>query len=258
MKFFIHLGLASLFLSLPLMATPDVATIVEKANLASYYAATNGRAEVKMKITDSQGRERSREFVITRLDIKDGGDQKFFVYFRKPSDVRKMVYMVHKHVGKDDDRWLYLPALDLVKRIAASDERTSFVGSDFLYEDVSGRGPDEDTHVLTEETEDAYVLKSTPKVPSSVEFTSSKIWVSKKTFLPLKAELYKGDRLYRTMTSEKVATIQGHPVVLRSIIVNHESGGRTELEFSKVTFDSKVKEDLFTERYLRRPPRDAR
>jgi len=58
--------------------------------------------------------------VILRRDVADGGDQKFYVYFLEPADVRKMVYMVWKHTDRDDDRWLYLPALDLVKRIAAS------------------------------------------------------------------------------------------------------------------------------------------
>jgi len=240
------------------VANPQVAEIVNKANLASYYAANDGRADVNMTITDSQGRTREREFVITRLDVQDGGDQKFFVSFRKPSDVRKMVYMVHKHLGKDDDRWMYLPALDLVKRIAASDERTSFVGSDFLYEDVSGRSPEEDHHTLAGETEEAYILKSIPKNPSSVEFSSSKIWVGKKNFLPLKAELYKGDQVYRTMTAEKVEIIQGHPVVMKSVVENHETGGKTVLEFSNVQFDAKVEDELFTERYLRNPPKTAR
>ncbi len=84
-----------------------------------------------MTITDAQGKERRREFVILRKDKEDGGNQFFYVYFFKPSDVRKMVFMVHKYVDRDDDRWLYLPALDLVKRIAAADVRTRFVGLTF-------------------------------------------------------------------------------------------------------------------------------
>ena len=53
----------------------------------------------------------------------------------------------------------------MVKRIAASDKRTSFVGSDFLYEDISGRGLNEDAHELIETTEDHFVIKNTPKKP---------------------------------------------------------------------------------------------
>jgi len=106
---------------------PSVDEIVNKANLMAYYQGNDGKAKVKMTITDKKGRTRNREFIILRKDIKDGGDQKYYVYFLKPADVRKMVFMVHKHtdIKKDDDRWLYLPGLDLVKRIAAGDKRTN-------------------------------------------------------------------------------------------------------------------------------------
>src|SRR5690606_38275237 len=97
-------------------------------------------------------------------------EQKFYVYFTRPADVNKMGFLVWKKLDTDDDRWLYLPALDLVKRIAASDKRTSFVGSDFYYEDVSGRDIDEDHHELIDTTDNYYVLKNTPRNPSSVEF----------------------------------------------------------------------------------------
>jgi hypothetical protein len=102
-------------LSAPETANPltDVNTIVNKANIVAYYQGDDGKADVKMTITNKQGQQRNREFTILRKDVKNGGDQKYFVYFHRPADVRKMVYMVHKHaeLNEDDDRWLYLPAL---------------------------------------------------------------------------------------------------------------------------------------------------
>jgi hypothetical protein len=114
--------------------------IVNKANEAAYYSGNDGQADVKMVITDAGGGERIREFRILRLNTDDG-NQKFYVYFKEPADVRRQVFMVWQKVkqGQDDDRWLFLPALNLVKPIAPGDKRTSFVGSDFVYEDVSGR-----------------------------------------------------------------------------------------------------------------------
>ncbi|MGD2095409.1 MAG: outer membrane lipoprotein-sorting protein, partial [Phycisphaerales bacterium] len=152
---------------------PDVETIVNKANIVAYYQGKDGKAHVKMVITNKQGQQREREFNILRKDEEDGGDQKYFVYFQRPNDVRGTVYMVHKHAdpGKDDDRWMYLPDLSLVKRIAAGDKRTSFVGSDFLYEDVSGRSLKEDTHELINTTDTLFVVKNVPKQPDTVEFS---------------------------------------------------------------------------------------
>jgi outer membrane lipoprotein-sorting protein len=238
---------------------PDVETIVKKANLAAYYAGQDGRATIKMTITDAQKRTREREFTILRLDQEDGERQKFYVYFRKPSDVKGMVFMVHKYLEKDDDRWLYLPALDLVKRIATSDKRTSFVGSDFFYEDVSGRALDEDTHQLIDTTETHYVIENRPKDPKSVEFKSYIVWIDKKTFLPVKAEYNDREgQLYRRVKALKIEELKGYPTVVESQVENLASGGFTISCFSRIDYDINLKESLFTERYLRRPPRAAK
>jgi len=233
--------------------------IVDRANKAAYYAGDDGRAEVKMTITDSQGRQRTREFVILRRDTADGGEQKFYVYFERPSDVRKMVFMVHKHVDRDDDRWLYIQALDLVKRIAASDKRTSFVGSNFFYEDVSGRSPLADTHEMVETTDNAYLLKHTPKDPGSVEFAYYLTWIDKKAFIPFKAEYFdKQDKKYREVEALEIKDIQGHPTVVKSVVKDLADGGQTVSEFKNIKYDIGLKDDIFTERYLRRPPREVR
>jgi outer membrane lipoprotein-sorting protein len=238
---------------------PSVDEIVQKSNLAAYYAGDDGRAEVKMTITDGQGRTRDREFVILRKDIEDGGKQMFYVYFQKPSDVRKMVFMVHKYLQKDDDRWLYLPALDLVKRIAASDKRTSFVGSHFLYEDVSGRSLTEDTHELVETTDTHHVIQSTPKDPASVEFASYTVWIDKTNFMPMKAVyLDKQGQPYREVEALEVQEIQGHPTVTTSRVKDLLTGGHTVSAFSEVKYDIGLKEEIFSERYLRRAPREVR
>ena len=243
--------------------------IVAKANHVAYYQALDGKSRVAMTITDKQGRTRSREFVILRKNSDDkDSDQSYFVYFLAPSDVRKMVFMVQKHaaVDKDDDRWLYLPNLDLVKRIASTDKRTSFVGSDFLYEDVSGRSLDEDTHTLVETTESSYIIRNTPKNPDSVEFSYFNVTIDKKNLMPMKMEYYdKSGTLYRTIESKKVEDITAkegekevtYPTVTESVVKDLKTGSTTEMTFSNVSYNIGVEDAIFTERYLRRPPREA-
>jgi len=239
---------------------PDVQEIVSKANIVAYYQGNDGKAKVKMVITDKGGNKRERESIILRKDVKDGGDQNYFVYFHMPADVRRMTYMVNKHaqLDKDDDRWLYMPALDLVKRIAAGDKRTSFVGSDFLYEDVSGRSLDEDTHELIQTTEQIYVVKNVPKKPDAVEFSYFNVAIDRKTFVPMKMEFFdKQGRLYRTIESKKVEKIQEFYTVVKSEVKDLKKESKTEMEFSEVQYNINLSDDLFTERYLRRPPREA-
>ncbi|MEN8160905.1 MAG: outer membrane lipoprotein-sorting protein [Myxococcota bacterium] len=257
------LALALWVLGPPLAAgaeAPSVDEIVARTNRVAYYQGDDGRARVKMTITDAQGRERLRRFTILRRDQERGeaaaaGDQKMYVYFRRPPDVNKMAFLVWKHPGQDDDRWLYLPALDLVKRIAAADERTSFVGSHFFYEDVSGRSPEEDHHELRETTENYYVLRHTPKKPEAVEFAHYDMWVHRGSFIPVKMEYVDASgSVYRRYEALEVKTVQGHPTVVRARMSDLRGGGDTLLEYDAVAYDVGVPEDVFSERYLRQPP----
>jgi outer membrane lipoprotein-sorting protein len=259
-KIVIACGLFALLASTPATAQDlGVEEIVQKANLAAYYAADDGKSKVNMTITDSQGRERKREFVILRKDKEDGGAQLFFVYFKKPGDVSKMVFMVHKNVIRDDDRWMYLPALDLVKRIAASDKRTSFVGSNFMYEDVSGRSLAEDSRILVKSDATRYVIKNTPKKPADVEFSSYTVEIDKKTFLPIKAVyLDKSGKKYRIVEALKTKVIDGFPTVTESKVTDLAAGSSTISKFSNIKYNVGLKDKIFTERSLRRPPREAK
>ena len=240
----------------------DVDEIVNKANIASYYQGSDGKAKVKMTITDIRGLERNREFIILRKNTEQGGDQKYFVYFQRPADVRGMVFMVHKYVDddKDDDRWLYMPGLDLVRRIASGDKRTSFVGSDYLYEDVSGRSLTEDTHELIETTDKYYLVKNTPKNPDNVEFSYYNVYIDRENFMPYKMEYFKTaggeEKLYRSIEAKEIEEIDGYPTVVKSLVKNIETESETFMEFSDISYDIDLK-DIFTERYLRRPPREA-
>ncbi len=254
----VALALLTVSTTVRAVETLSADTIVKKTIQASYYPGADGRAQVSMTIKDSQDRKRKRRFTILRRNVsrQPGGDQQFYVYFHRPADVNKTVFMVWKKVKQDDDRWLYLPALDLVKRIAASDERTSFVGSDFFYEDVSGRGKDEDTHTLVETSENYYVVENRPKDSKSVEFASYKAWIHKKTFLPVKIVYFdkKGEE-YRIYEVLKVGTVQGYPTITQARMNDLRTKSETLIAYSGVQYDIGLPEEIFTERYLRNPPR---
>ncbi len=246
-----------------------VAQIVEKANHAALYQGQDTKGTVTMQIKDRQGRTRSRSFNILRKNIgTTDRDQLYFTYFKTPADLRKMVFMVHKHAAPDmdDDRWLYMPGLDLVKRIAAGDKRTSFAGSDFLYEDISGRSPEEDRHELIETTQRFYKIKSTPQNPDSVEFEYYISFIDRQTFMPVKMQFYKrADQCTRQIEVLKIENIETeqnnqatvYPTAVLTEARNFETGSRTTMAFSHIRYNTGLSDDLFTERYLRRPPRDV-
>ncbi|MDD5561701.1 MAG: outer membrane lipoprotein-sorting protein [Candidatus Omnitrophica bacterium] len=233
----------------------SVDEIVSKANNASYYQGKEGRAKAKMVVTDAQGRKRERQLTILKLNLKAGGDQKYYVYFHKPNDVKGMSYIVWKHVGKDDDRWLYLPAMDLVRRIAASDKRSSFVGTTFLYEDISGRSIDLDEHELIASDPAYYTVKNTPKDAALVEFSYYTVKIDRNNFVPMRAEYFdKTGKPYRTIEALEVKDIQNYPTVTRMKAMDLNSNSDTVTEFSDISYNIGLNDSIFTERFLRNPP----
>ena len=243
----------------PAAAQPSADEIMARAHLAMFYPGEDMRSRVTMRLVSRDGKERLRELTMTRRDLRDGGEQRYFMYFHWPPDVRDMTFLVWKYPGKDDDRWLYIPALKLVRRIAASDKRSSFAGSDFSYEDVSGREPEEDTHKLIREEKagarDAYVVESAPKDPGSVDFGRKLSWLDKATGLPLKEEYYdRRGELARLFTAEELKEIQGFWTVTKRLMKNVQTGHSTEAVLSDVRYNLKLAPDLLSERALRAPP----
>ncbi len=233
--------------------------IMKRSHLAYYYTADDGVSKVEMKLTDKKGKERKRKFIMLRMDSEEGGQQKYFTYFIEQNDVKRMTFMVWKYTEKDDDRWIYIPSLDLVKRIAVKDKNSSFVGSDFSYEDVSGRHWTEDKHsLLTEDVldeHDVFVIRSVPIHAKNASFSYKKSWIDKRTFLPLKEEYYDAkDTLVKIFTADKIEEIEGFFIVTQRTMENKKKNHRTTGVFSEIQFNAGIEENIFTERYLRRPP----
>lgn len=233
--------------------------IMKISHLAMFYAADDGISEVKMTIVNSKGKERIREFAMLRLDLEEGGKQMYYTYFRKPHDVSRLTFMVHKIPGASDNRWLYIPAVDLIKRISADDKGSSFVGSDFTYEDVSGRHWSEDDHKILREDKlgdnDVYVIESRP-IEKYKGFSKKISYIDKGHYLPLKEEYYnKKDELVRIFTAEKIEDIDGIMTPTIRKMENVKKKRYTLVEFKDIKFNIGVKEEVFSERYLKNPPR---
>lgn len=229
--------------------------IVTKANEIAVYPGEDGRTQARMMIVDSQKRKQLREFIILRKNVETGGEQKYLVVFTRPSDVARTSFLVIKKPASEDNRWLYLPGLDLVKRIGAGDKRTSFVGSTFFYEDISGRNIEADNFSLVSENEQQWLLKATPKNASEVEFSYYQVSIDKATMLPMKAEYFdKDNKLYRRISASKVEKIQGFDTIVQMKSENLADGSYSITQMRNVKYDEGIEDSVFTERSLRTPP----
>lgn len=235
--------------------------IIKKAHLASYYQADDGRAQMLMKVYAKGAQKPIKKlFYMLRLDLEEGGKQMFFTYFVKPSDIKRTTFLVHKFIKKDDYRRLYIPASDKIIPIAGSRKQDPFMGSDFTYEDVSGRHYSKDNHkLLGEEKLDGktcYVTESIPKVKES-KIARMKAWIDKDTFIPMRVDFYNHEgKVYREYRSGIIKTIDGFPTIMKRVMTSTLEGTKTEMVVNpkKVNYNVGLKKDLFSERSLKNPP----
>jgi outer membrane lipoprotein-sorting protein len=232
--------------------------IMDKSNNIYFYAGDDGKAEVTMRLVNKKGKERLRVFTMLRKDTTDGGEQKYYIYFFKPGDVKRTTFLVLKKIDADDARWLFIPVINMVKRIAASDKHSSFVGSDFSYEDVSGRATGDDTHELVKEDKtggyDVYVIKSTPKEEAAFAYVLS--YIDKKTYLPIKREYFnKKGETYKLFESLEIKSVSEIPTITKRKMTDLKSGHFSVVEFDKIEYNIGVEDGIFAERYLKNPPK---
>lgn len=241
--------------------------IMERSNSAYYYAGADARGRLSMELIAPDGGKRVRVMTMLRKNQEDGKSQKYFIYFHEPGDVRRLTFMIWKYPRKEDDRWIYVPAIDLIRRIASEDKYSSFVGSDFSYEDVSGRDVGEDVHTIMREEKladrDSVVIESIPR--NEAAFTRRISWIDQATFLPLKEEYYDAqNQLQRIFTADNIEDIavgEGddrriYPTIMKRTMKNVRTGHRTEVYVKSVSYDLGLEDADFSERRMRRPPRD--
>jgi hypothetical protein len=225
---------------------------------AFFYQGGSLQARVKMSLMTSDGNKRLRELTMLRVNLQGGKSQRYFMYFHSPADISRMAFLVYKHPNMESDRWLFVPDLGLVQRIASKDASSSFVGSDFSYEDVSGRNVGADRYKLVKEDlydkKPVFVIESTPITPAAYKKKIS--WIDKSTFLPLKEEFYDiQNQIFKVFTAEEIKPIDGIQTITKRLMKNVKSGHQTSVEFSDIRYRVPLKPVDFNERALRSPPK---
>lgn len=97
----------------------------------------NQTTEMEMVLIDKNGDKRVRNINVFTKD--QGKDTYRLMVFTYPENLRDTAFLTYDYYGddKDDDQWLYLPALHKTKQIASTNKSGSFMGSDLNYSDMT-------------------------------------------------------------------------------------------------------------------------
>jgi hypothetical protein len=228
----------------------------------------DGRTTMRMRLFDRQNRERER--ALTILSMKGGagrpvpGDRSL-TRFTYPNDIAGTGFLVWENPEADDERFLYLPSLGRVRRIAGSETQDSFVGSDFTYEDIGGREFNDYTYTLLDEnaqwtapdgtTHPAYRLESRHKDPRA-RFPRIVSLVRKDNLVVVRGEIHnRRDELQKVFDVRRLERISGIWTVMDMVMADTLGKTRTELVIEKAEYNVGLKADDFSRRELERGAR---
>lgn len=217
---------------------------------------TDRRFILEMTLINKRNRKRVRTVLSYSKDF--GKDKKTIMYFEKPADVKGTGFLSFEYdePSKEDDRWLYLPALKKVRRISGSSKNDYFMGTDFNYDDMGDRSVDEDIHQLLREEvlegNPCWVVESVPKDKSYMY--SKKIgWIRKDSLIATKVEFYdQRGTLIKTLTVPVQEQVNGFWTALKMVMDNTSKEHKTLLEMKEVQYNQGIKDSLFRVSTLQR------
>ena len=182
------------------------------------------------------------------------------MFFLAPSDVKNTSFLSYSYAdGRSDDQWIYLPALNRVKRVASDKKNDSFMGSDFTYDDMGTRHPSADTHkVIRTETIDGRKCLVVESIPKEAKPTYAKTlaWVVENEWIGLKKEFYlPNGKVGKKLEIDSYEKTDGVWVITDMTMSNVDKNSSTRIQMLDVTFNNDLKDSVFTERQMKIGPR---
>lgn len=218
-------------------------------------------SDMAMLLIDKNGAERMRK---VRSFDKDFGQDKYrIMFFLEPADVKDTGFLTYDYDDpkKDDDQWLYLPALHKSKRIASSDKSGSFMGSDFTYSDMTTRDLEDYDYTLKKEADvdgvKTWMIESVPRRKEVIDetgYTKSVLFVRQDNFVLIRAVhwTHEGEKL-KYFDIKRLEKIDGiwTPVELHMTTKQGKTTlHKTVLSFANVKYNQSLDDEAFTVRRL--------
>ncbi len=198
-------------------------------------------ANMLMILKNRHGQKSERKMRMRTMQVKGDGDKSLCI-FDNPRDVKGTALLTYSHKFRDDEQWLYLPALKRVKRISSRNKSGSFMGSEFAYEDISSQEVEKYTYKWIRDEvydgQECFVIERYPVDKKNSGYTRQVVWRDKNEYRVLKIEYYdRKNSLLKTLTCNGYHKYPGRFWRADEIdMVNHQNGKSTKLIWSNYKF----------------------
>ena len=224
-------------------------------------------SDMTMILIDRRNNKRVRKIKAYRKDY--GKDTKQISFFLSPADVKNTAFLSYEwdDDDKDDDNWLYLPALRKVKRIASSNKKDSFMGSDFAYVDMNGFKISRWDYKFLKKSEmvdgaDCWVIEAVPRkdikkqVIKETGYVKRVAWIRKDNFIGVKGKSYvkKGKKIkyYKAVDLQLIDGIWTPKRMEMITTKRKRKEHATVLLFENIKYNQGVEDNLFNTQRMER------
>jgi outer membrane lipoprotein-sorting protein len=206
-----------------------------------------------LKIFDAKGRERIRQ--ITTASKKFGEINKTIMKFTAPADVKGTAILIYDYTNKDDDMWIYMPALRKTRRIISSEKGKSFMSSEFTNADMSKPNMNDFNYkILSSETykgHSCWKIKNACKdedIEDENGYSKKIVWIEKETYLCHKIEFYDlSGELHKIQSIEQYEKqSNGKYFAFYMKMENTQNGRESIMTINKFQIGSTLTESTFT------------
>jgi len=179
--------------------------------------------------------------------------------FVAPADIEDTALLSISLAAGQEDQWIYLPALKKSRRIPSNRRGGRFVGSDFYYEDLQDRKPEEFEHRILGKEDlqgtPTTVLESVPKDASDSVYKRIVSWIHEGIQLPVRTDYYEEsvDKPSKRFQMYRVQQVQGYWTVMDSVMIDLRTNHQTRLVSEVVKYDQGIPEEFFSVRTLESP-----
>lgn len=234
-------------------ASPERAAEIVAASRASMKADTmSTRSRLEIIARDGAKTER----LLDQYTAISAAAVKTVIIFQKPASVAGTRFLTIQNAGKPEDRWIFLPSLGKVRRVAATEGSGSFMGTDFSYDDVAlmSRDPGQDDYAVLSDGdysgEPCWVIEAKPK-NAGFQYSRMVMWIEKSTSSSRRMDLYdrKGE-LAKQLEILEYRDIQGRRSAVATRMSTMKTKTSTTIYMDIVKYDDPIPASVFTEKFL--------
>jgi Outer membrane lipoprotein-sorting protein len=210
---------------------------------------------VTMSLTEEGKPARTRGMLVFRASAADS-QVSTLIRFTDPADIQGTGLLTIDGADGVSNQWIYLPAMQRVRRVDSNRKGGRFVNSDYFFEDLRDRKPVMDTHKLLGRERvgdaDTEMLESVPVDAGNSVYVRRVSWIDPKSLLPLRIDFFErnAEQPSKRLVVIKREQVQGYWTVMDSTLTDLASGHQTRLTVGRVLYDRNLPESLFTSRAL--------